>query len=296
MRIVFACGSVWLYDRFLRSVKEGIHALLSQVYLNQTKDLETLAKATNIKSLIIDSGAFTAWTSGKQVDFEAYIRLCKHIQHLMPYECHFVNLDVIPGRFGVKPTAEERKQSALLGWKNFERMSAEGLSTIHVFHMYEDFSILKQLKKESDYIGISPANDASMKARISWLKDVFRVIQADVKTHAFGFTSFSALSQFPFFSADSSSWCSGCRFGTTQIFDPRTLKSSIVHPKDKRKVMDSSHVFDMRHLCTSGSTEGRDNRVALTVASILKQQEALTHLWRLRGIDYANKPYFNPMH
>ena len=58
--------------------------------------------------LIIDSGAFSAWTLGKQIDLQKYIEFCKWvISKDVCREIYFVNLDIIPARFGRKPTKEE---------------------------------------------------------------------------------------------------------------------------------------------------------------------------------------------
>ena len=56
-------------------------------------------------------------------------------------------------------------------------------------------------------MGLSPANDASVQARMLYLKEMYDVIAAssnpDVKTHVYGFTSLNAMSKFPCYSADS---------------------------------------------------------------------------------------------
>ncbi len=225
--------------------------------------------------LLIDSGAFTAWTKGKAVDIEEYIRFAKRTMASYPCEAHVINLDVIPGRFGVPPTKEEKRESAERGWANYERLRAAGLPVIHVFHMGEDFEWLHRLKASSDYIGISPANDASVKARIAWLAKVFSIIKTDVRAHAFGFTALSALTRFPFFSADSSSWNSAQRYGTTAVY--RDLKTTHIAKRDCRKLQmrgfDGERCFGDKYL-----------RMDICVRGMLDMERDVTRLWEARGI------------
>ena len=60
------------------------------------------------------------------------------------------------------------------------------------------------------YIGLSTRNDASVKDKSDWLSICFSMIKEssnpNVKTHAFGMTSFKLLEKYPFTSADSTSW------------------------------------------------------------------------------------------
>ena len=86
-----------------------------------------------------------------------------------------------------------------------------------IFHQGEDFRWLNNILsyKHSDgmpisYIGISPANDKSSKEKEIFIHKCFNMIKTSenpgVKTHAFGMTSLWILEQYPFTSADSTSW------------------------------------------------------------------------------------------
>ena len=65
--------------------------------------------------LLIDSGAFSAWTQGKEINLvDDYIDFC--LQYIDIADA-VLNLDVIPGRPYKKLTPEEYEKSAEQGWR-----------------------------------------------------------------------------------------------------------------------------------------------------------------------------------
>ena len=92
-----------------------------------------------------------------------------------------------------------------------------------IFHQGEDFKHLKRMLettfdgKHIEYIGISPANDVQTKDKKKWFEQVYQIIRdssnPNVKTHAYGMTSFEALEQYPIYSADSTSWLLNAAMG-----------------------------------------------------------------------------------
>lgn len=159
--------------------------------------------------VVLDSGAFTAWSRGAEIDLDEYIAYIKHNAEGVD---HYVALDVIPGKFGKTPTAKEVEESAAKSWDNLQRMKAEGLRPVPVFHQGEQFKWLHKMVDEGwDYVGISPANDRTTGQKRVWLDRVFHEITDSagmpiIKTHAFGMTSIPLLIRYPWFSADSASW------------------------------------------------------------------------------------------
>ena len=169
-------------------------------------------------NIMLDSGAFTAWSKGKEVDLDAYIKFVKKIKKEYPYPVLAVNLDKIPGVSGRKPSQEEIDESAKVGWKNYLYMRDKGIESIHVFHQGESFDWLKTMIKECPYIGISPCNDYADSKKDKWLYDTFSVLKREgmlgvTKTHAFGMTSINLLKKYPFYSADSSAYAFTSAFG-----------------------------------------------------------------------------------
>lgn len=164
-------------------------------------------------TLIMDSGAFSAWSKGEKIDFEKYIKYLKHYEKGIDL---IVNLDVIPASPGVKRIPQEViDASASKGYENYLRLIAEGFSkekVIHVFHQNEDWHWLDRMVKEIPYIGLSPANDRTTKEKILWLdKCMDHVLDEKgfplVKFHGFAVTSHELMRRYPWYSVDSSSWC-----------------------------------------------------------------------------------------
>jgi len=231
-------------------------------------------------SLIIDSGAFSAWTKNVKINLSEYIDFCHETVKLKPCNnIYFINLDVIPGSFGKRPTNEQIEESAKKGMENYQIMKRAGLKVMPVFHQHEDFKWLKEMIKEIDYIGISPANDVSVKRRINWLKKVYSLMKADYKTHLFGFTAFEALKQFPCYSADSTSWLAPARYGQYVTFDKDKIKT--FRGRDKKLTNESYMMIRDRE------TKGMNIEIIrLQVIELLKIQSYITRLWEKRGIKW----------
>src|SRR3990167_8304286 len=106
---------------------------------------------------ILDSGAFSAWTRRGSIDIDAYIDFMK--KHSDKFAA-CINLDVIPGRFGYTPSAEEIHSAASKGYENLKYIESKGGVVIPVYHQHEKIHWLEKFIDEGyDYIGISPAND-----------------------------------------------------------------------------------------------------------------------------------------
>jgi len=195
-------------------------------------------------NVILDSGAFSAWTKFKAIDLDDYIAFINQHKDLVDF---YINLDVIPGNFGRIPTAEEVEESALAGIKNLEYMESKGLKPMPVFHQGEELKYLTiYIEKGYDYIGISPANDRSTKDKIQWLDGIFEFISDDkgfptIKTHGFGVTALEIMFRYPWFSVDSASWAFTGAFGSILIPIKNLLGISVYNePPVRIKISDRS--------------------------------------------------------
>lgn len=182
--------------------------------------------------LFIDSGAYTAHTKGKEVDVDEYINFMNSIDDQVYV---FAQVDKIPGEWGKPKTPEQLAEAPILSWENYKYMVRKVKSPkklLPIFHQGEDFKYLEQMLnyvypedvldkscvgQPIDYIGISCNKELSSTEWVEWFKTVFRIIRSsrnpNVKTHAFGMTSLRILEQFPFTSADSTSWVRSASFG-----------------------------------------------------------------------------------
>lgn len=158
---------------------------------------------------ILDSGAFSARNSGKDIDLDEY---CAFIHSTIKYWDHYVNLDVIPGTGGREITEAEINRAATLGWENYQYMKADGLDPMPVYHYGEPRKWLHtMLDAGCDYIGLGGMVGLVADGRKKWLDSVFRDLtdvhgNVLVKTHGFGMTSVPLMLRYPWYSVDSISW------------------------------------------------------------------------------------------
>ena len=173
--------------------------------------------------LTLDSGAFTAWNSGKSVDVVEYADWCNEWQARKP-NLRAVNLDVIPGEAGRSSTTAERKHGMEASLKNADYLRSRGVTIEEVFHQDEPFEFLDLLVSrlpEGDVLCISPRNDVSKQKRLAWLKQVLSHLVKTVgkdnlpKMHGLAVTSKDLMLAFPFYSVDSSTYANPARFGVT---------------------------------------------------------------------------------
>lgn len=182
-------------------------------------------------NIILDSGAFSAWGSGVTIDIREYIQYCREAARICKKnrkDLRIVNLDVIPGKAekgkkGKKGETENlnrfvvsRKQmrlnretierAAREGYENCKTMINEGENPIHIFHQGEGWKWLDRMVELLDYIGLSPANDLSLKEQRIWIDLVFTYLYrhgVDIKIHGFAAATFEIIRDYPWASCDS---------------------------------------------------------------------------------------------
>lgn len=150
--------------------------------------------------LLVDSGAFSAFTKGHVINLDEY---CKFLL-INKEEIHKgINLDVI------NPGNPEAAASA--GWDNFCKMRDRGCDVMPVFHARENFKWLDSMINLTNYIGLSGTSLVSNSESIAWHKLVWSYITdkngcAIIDTHAFGDTAILSLMTWPWYSCDSATW------------------------------------------------------------------------------------------
>lgn len=177
-------------------------------------------------SLLIDSGAFSAWNKGKHIDLPKYIEFVHKTTDkftTLNKEVRAVNLDVIPGSvgktaslnaiYGSLATINANKQvieeAAKEGYRNLKIMKSEGITPIHVYHQGEDIKWLHRMVEQTDYIGVSPANDMPTNSKKRWITSIFEYMYKEgitVKTHGFAVWILDIMKDLPWTSCDASTW------------------------------------------------------------------------------------------
>jgi len=287
MRVFFAISPARIYFKMLED-ENVTNILTSYAFIKDPEKMIKLWGDFRPKNLILDSGAFSVWSKGDTVDIDKYADFCLGVRKILPegISLYVTNLDVLPGKFGVRPTDFEREDSAQRGFDNMLYLESKGLKVIHVFHQHEDMKWLDKIRNHTDYMGISPANDVSMKEKLYWLNDVFSIIKDTIKTHGFAVTSHEQLYRYPFYSVDSSSWTAPARFGRIPIFlDDFTMKS--IEYKDREDVLKYWDYLKDIGIEKLGANEYAD-RVKLAIRSYQKLEKMATNLWDKRGVKFID--------
>ena len=222
--------------------------------------------------LILDSGAFTAWTTGKQVDIEAYAKWAIANKHKAK-KLVAVNLDVIPGEFGRTSTKEERELGMRQSIKNADYLRSQGLEVMEVFHQDEPLTFLDEL------LDRSPRNDVSSKSKIEWQQLVLRHLVKRYgkenlpRCHGLAVTSMAAMKSFPYYSVDSSTWASAMRFGTYTTEWGKQSHLENVFPKRPNQLVAKQAVLI---------------GVRKSVGNYLHVGDSISSLWEQRGVKWKD--------
>lgn len=170
--------------------------------------------------LFIDSGAFSMWTKGAEVNVDDYINWLNANADCINL---FGQVDKIPGKFGVKPSRDEIREAAEGTIENYfymkERLTnPDGL--LYTFHYGEPFDLLERMLKESDmkYMAFGGLVGKSSLERDLFLERAFHIVKAspnpNIKIHAFGVSDFDLLKKYPVYSSDSAAWVKMASYGS----------------------------------------------------------------------------------
>ena len=151
-------------------------------------------------NLLLDSGAFSAWSLGREVSLPNYISFVKENPESI---AHTINLDVI--------IPENPEKAAEAGRVNFLEMRNAGVDCIPVHHARESFKWLELMCDDCKYIGVSGTSLVSPLEVFYYYDMVFQYITDShgfpvVDTHLFGDTSPKSLMNYCATSADSATW------------------------------------------------------------------------------------------
>ncbi|TQE99423.1 MAG: hypothetical protein FKY71_08615 [Spiribacter salinus] len=189
-------------------IDSNAYRLLTFAYPKEVDHyLGLAAQAGKSCRMMMDSGAFSAWNSGKEVTLR---ELCDYNDKVLArypqHEFLFISLDVIPGDRGRKPTNEELAKSIEQSKQNFKVMQEhyKGRATVlPVYHTGEDLSLRNYYMELTDYICLSMDQTMSERDRLAWAK---RVAVPGWRYHGLAATGNNMVTQIGWHSADSSSW------------------------------------------------------------------------------------------
>jgi len=146
-------------------------------------------------SFFLDSGAFSAWSKGIEINIRDYI---KFIKENINYIDTYAVLDDI--------------QNPDKTLENQKIMEEAGLKPLPCYHYGEDIKYLEYYLKNYEYIAFGGMVPISTKDLIQWLDNLFSkyICNSDgypkIKIHGFGLTTYELLLRYPWYSVDSASW------------------------------------------------------------------------------------------
>jgi hypothetical protein len=223
--------------------------------------LNHFALTTPQSRLLIDSGAFTAWSTGKIIRVEEYAEWAHSFRaewEPKTTSLDFMNLDVI---------GDQEKS-----WVNQRTLESLGMKPIPIFTYGAGFEHLDRALENYDYIalgGLVPYMKYPKKLR-SWLDACFsRVLAYRTKTgvmrriHLLGISTAWIFFRYPCYSSDSTSWLSCFFFGRAESAGLKNL------PFYDRSVT---------HRTVTGHV------IRTNIKNIKKLCQTATDLWRSRGI------------
>lgn len=226
------------------------------------------------RDFFADSGAYTAWTLGETITVEEYAAWLAKWKHL--FTCAAA-LDVI-GNAEASFAQTVRLRELLAG----EEGVPEILPVYHSNDVGGTIWLRRYLDAGYKYIGISPTGAiySNRKLLTAWLDACFKMKPPDVRYHGFGVTGWSMVSQFPWYSVDSSSWTMGFRFAQLELFDERRGRPVKIKMRDGRDLLRNSGLLESYGLRPTHARADEYDRVQIGAAIIRSWQRMEAHLSR----------------
>lgn len=179
-------------------------ALISYAYLQGHPSLDRYRSF----DLVLDSGAFTAWSLGISIDMRRYADFIKREAENIT---HAVALDVI-GDWKASARNYDRLRDLLDG----------AVEMLPIWHLGSPLSEMTRLCREYEYVAIGGAvpHAKTPKRLMQHLLPAHKIARdAGVRLHGLGITGRTAMHRLPWTSVDSSSWVSAHRFGALKLRD-----------------------------------------------------------------------------
>lgn len=198
---------------------------------------------------MLDSGAFTAWNKGGEIELEPLVEV--YGEMIERYSdglkaIWLINLDKIPGQRGRTATEEEIDAAIKVSDNNYSILNRHfGSRVLPVFHQNESKKRLHEVASMADYICISPRNDLGEKHRISWAAEVHSLLGGK-KTHGLATTGMKMMEMVPWYSADSAWWLSTAINGSIMyVSQTGIIKTVLVSEKSPGRKDKNQHYISM---------------------------------------------------
>jgi hypothetical protein len=197
---------LWAAEAIQPPPDHPLHCLISYHYFRNPEAMEKVVRFTQDYNVQIfaDSGAFSAYKLGSQItlqEYSAWLQEYRSIFHV------YANFDVIGDAVGT-----DRNQRIL---------EDSGLNPLPVFHAGSSWDVLEGLIERYPYIALGglAAKIVQGEGSMRFLVKCYRMGEGRAVFHGFGATGWKWLSNFGWYSCDSSAWVNGFRFGVIHLFD-----------------------------------------------------------------------------
>ena len=182
--------------------------LVSYVYI---KEFLSKQERYMYRDWALDSGAFSALNSGKEIKLQEYIDCCKRLMDTDNTLAEVFSLDVIG----------DWKASL----KNTEEMWRQGISAIPCYHHGEPWDVLKGMAK--DYPKIALGGVAfKFGIKNKFAEQCFARVWPK-RIHGFGYGSEKSIMALPWDSVDATNWEIGpCKYGSWKSFGKMSVRGS----------------------------------------------------------------------
>ena len=230
---VYGCGNETamqtLHDMKAERLIISYAFLMGRKHLAVREFFETIQQ--NGQTLMLDSGAFSAWRKGIVIDLAEYAGF---VRKFRAYITVAVSLDVINDGEGT-----------YRNWVRFQEL-LQDVDDVHLMTVYHDGDpweyYQKALSEEAPVLGISPNNDFTALQKDRWLGRIFAANPKSL-THGFGMTIPWLLKKYPFYTADSMSWLQGAAYGC--VYAPSLEFQFVVTSERRANDKGGQHLFGM---------------------------------------------------
>lgn len=273
--------------------RRTVRILISYAYgdsIDYAEEVDYAASRGVNLQLMADSGAFTAYTTGRTIQLTSYAKWLNSWSRL--FACA-APLDVI-GDW--QATAD-----------NIERLRdlVDNVNILGAFHINSPLAALERQCERSTYVGVGGGVGltARHRAMTRYLVDVHRIARsANVGLHGFGLTVPVIVTSLPWLSVDSSYWNSASRNGTLKLYDTHRNRWMVIRvgrpkpiPHEIARVI-RSYGKDPAVLRQPGfamvkhrGDVGRDERIWMTDATI-RSWLRFAQAWRDGSAPVAKPP------
>lgn len=229
------------------------------------------------QDIIIDSGAFSVWNSGKTINIEDYKNFCL----TLPEDVPAINLDVIPQNGNNQ--REHIKKCCEQSFQNYLYLKKYKWNILPVYHYKDEWEYFERYKNETDHVALSADNDTALSIKDSFFLMVFREIKNTMKIHALGYTSLQGLKKFPFYSIDSISWKNPCLTG--DYFEFCSIRKEIIKSHISQIAKNLGIAYNPEASLTK---ELMTEAVKINLKSLKQIMEYLTEYHRTKDFSYLD--------